>query len=260
MVLLTFWLPSSPILYKLNSVYYTFLKKFVRMFAGAAMSTVNGEARLQQLADAVIDMEIDRVPDLVRTALAENLSPGEVLTRGLSLGMRTVGERFQEGTVFMPEVLVSCDAYYAGLKVVQPLFEADGVPARGRMVLGTIHGDIHTVGKDVAVPVFRAAGFQVIDLGVDVRDEAFVDAVRQHQPQLVGLGTYMTSTFMHTRVTVAALERAGLRRQVKVICGGPAVDPAAARKMGADDASDNAWQAVGKMEALVKELEHERGR
>lgn len=218
------------------------------------------EARLRQLADAVINMEVAGVPDLVRQALANGLSAADVLLRGLSRGMQTVGEMFRDGTVFMPEVLVSCDAYYAGLNVVQPLLHSGDLPTRGRMVMGTIHGDIHTVGKDVAVPVFRAAGFEVIDLGIDVADEAFVEAVRRHEPDLVGLGTYMTATFMHTRNTVAVLERAGLRRRVKVICGGPSVDAAAARKMGADDASDNAWEAVDKMEALVKELEHERSR
>jgi 5-methyltetrahydrofolate--homocysteine methyltransferase len=218
------------------------------------------ETRFQQLADAVINMEVERVPDLVRDSLNEGLSPTEILTQGLSLGMRRVGEQFREGEVFMPEVLVSCDAYYAGLKIVEPLLQNQNGASKGRIVLGTIHGDIHTVGKDVAIPVFRAAGFEVIDLGIDVKDEAFVAAVRQHRPQLVGLGTYMTSTFMHTRATVEALERAGVRDQVKVICGGPAVDVATARKMGADDACDDAWEAVGRMETLVEELDHERDR
>ncbi len=220
---------------------------------------MDAETRLQQLADAVINMDIAEVPGMVRSCLAERLAPADILTRGLSRGMRTVGERFRDGIAFMPEVLVSCDAYYAGLRILEPLLAAaEGMPTRGKMVLGTIHGDIHTVGKDVAVPVFRAAGFEVIDLGVDVPDERFVEAVRTHRPQLVGLGTYMTATFMHTRETVEALKRAGMRDQVKVICGGPAVDARTARTLGADDASDNAWEAVGKMDALVKELEHER--
>jgi methanogenic corrinoid protein MtbC1 len=219
---------------------------------------MNAEDWLQQLADAVINLEVGRVPDLVRACVAERLAPADILTHGLSQGMRCVGEQFRDGSVFMPEVLVSCDAYYAGLQVLQPLLEAaGGVATKGKMVLGTIHGDIHTVGKDVAVPVFRAAGFEVIDLGVDVPDDRFVDAVRAHRPHLVGLGTYMTATFMHTRETVQTLERAGVRGQVKVICGGPAVDGATARKLGADDVSDNAWEAVGKMEALVEELGHE---
>ena len=108
------------------------------------------------------------------------------------------------------------------------------------------------MGKDVAVPVFRAAGFDVVDLGIDVADEAFVDAIRQHDPDIVGLGTYMTSTFMHTGETVKAIQQAGLRDRVRIICGGPSVDARAAIKMGADDASDNAWVGVEKMEAWLK--------
>jgi methanogenic corrinoid protein MtbC1 len=221
---------------------------------------MDSEARLEQLAEAVINMEVGRIPELVRESLADGVPAADILLRGLSRGMQTVGEKFRDGDVFMPEVLVSCDAYYAGLNVVQPLLANGDLPTKGRIVLGTIHGDIHTVGKDVAVPVFRAAGFEVIDLGIDVPDEGFVEAVRRYTPDLVGLGTYMTATFMHTRSTVEALERAGVRGQVKVICGGPSVDAPTARKMGANDASDNAWEAVGKMEALVKELEHERSR
>jgi 5-methyltetrahydrofolate--homocysteine methyltransferase len=221
---------------------------------------MDSNSRFEQLADAVINMEVERVRDLVRDSLNEGLAPAEILTQGLSLGMRRVGEQFRDGGIFMPEVLVSCDAYYAGLKIVEPLLQTQNGDSRGKIVLGTIHGDIHTVGKDVAIPVFRAAGFEVIDLGIDVKDETFVDAVRRHRPQLVGLGTYMTSTFMHTRATVEALERAGVRREVKVICGGPAVDAATARKMGADDACDDAWEAIGRMEFLVEALDHERGR
>ncbi len=222
---------------------------------------MDAEAHFQQLADAVINMEPDKVPELISTALAAKLSASDILTRGLSRGMRVVGKFFQDGDVFMPEVLISCDAYYAGLKILEPLLkDSDGVPSKGKMVLGTIHGDIHTVGKDVAIPVFRAAGFEVIDLGIDVADDKFVEAVRDHKPQLVGLGTYMTATFMHTKDTVQALEKAGLRKQVKVICGGPAVDAATARKLGADDASDNAWEAVGKMEALVQDLKSAPGK
>ena len=207
------------------------------------------EARLNQLATAVLDMNVAGMAELVQAALAEELSPVDVVAEGLSRGMREVGVKFRDGEIFMPEVLVSCDAYYAGLKIVQPLIDAAGTDVtKGKIVLGTIHGDIHTVGKDVAVPVFRAAGFNVVDLGIDVPDDVFVQAIRDHRPDIVGLGTYMTSTFMHTGETVKAIERAELRDRVKIICGGPAVDSRAARKMGADDASSDAWEAVAKME------------
>ena len=210
--------------------------------------------RLQKLAQAVLDMDLEGVVPLVQDSLAAGLSPNEILAEGLSAGMRQVGEKFKQCEIFMPEVLVSCDVYYRGLEILRPLIRQGGGPVRGKMIIGTIYGDIHSVGKDVAVPVFQAAGYDVIDLGVDVPDERFVEAIREHQPEIVGLGTYMTSTFMHTRGTVRVIEEAGLRDRVKIICGGPAVDPAAARRMGADDASDDAWEAVGKLDRLVEEL------
>jgi 5-methyltetrahydrofolate--homocysteine methyltransferase len=211
--------------------------------------------RLQKLAQAVLEVDVEGIVPLVEDSLAAGLSPVEILAEGLSAGMRQVGERFKQGEIFMPEVLVSCDVYYRGLEILRPLIrQTGGGPVRGKMIIGTIYGDIHSVGKDVAVPVFQAAGYDVIDLGVDVPDERFVEAIREYEPDIVGLGTYMTSTFMHTRETVRVIEQAGLRDRVKIICGGPAVDPAAARRMGADDASDDAWEAVGKLDRLVEEL------
>lgn len=211
--------------------------------------------KLSRLAEMVASMDSSGVSHEVEACLSAGLPPMRIIADGLSAGMRAVGEKFKSGEVYMPEVLVSCDVYYKGLEAVRPhLKAADQRGSRGRMILGTIHGDIHTVGKDVAAPVFQAAGYEVIDLGVDVTDEAFVEAIRRHDPQIVGLGTYMTSTFMHTGATVAAIERAGLRSRVRIICGGPAVDAGAARKMGADDASDDAWEAVERIDRLVADL------
>lgn len=221
---------------------------------------MNASDPLARLARCVLDMNVEGVAGEVRSALDEGLPPMRILSEGLSAGMRQVGEKFKSGEVYMPEVLVSCDVYYKGLQAVRPLL-GDVPPGgwRGRMVLGTIHGDIHTVGKDVAIPVFQAAGYEVIDLGIDVSDAAFVEAVHRHEPDLVGLGTYMTSTFMHARETVRALSAAGLRDRVRIICGGPAVDARAARKMGADDASDDAWEAVSSLDRLVADLKTQRG-
>lgn len=211
--------------------------------------------RLERLARMVLDMNGDGVAPEVEDALADGIPPMQIVADGLSAGMRRVGEKFKCGEVYMPEVLVSCDVYYKGLELVRPRLAAAGQTAwRSRMVLGTIHGDIHTVGKDVAIPVFQAAGYEVVDLGVDVSDAAFVEAIRRHEPDLVGLGTYMTSTFMHTKETVRAIESAGLRGRVRIICGGPSVDARAAKGMGADDASDDAWGAVEMLNRLVDDL------
>lgn len=214
---------------------------------------------LAQLAECVLQMDVDGVRRNAEAGLAAGIPPGRLIADGLSAGMRKVGEKFKSGEIYMPEVLVSCDVYYKGLEALRPHLPPAGAgPRRGRMILGSIHGDIHTVGKDVAVPVFQAAGYDVIDLGVSVSDDAFVDAIRAHEPDLVGLGTYMTSTFMHTEATVRTIERAGLRSRVRIICGGPAVDARAARRMGADDASDDAWEGVEKMDRLMDALKAER--
>jgi 5-methyltetrahydrofolate--homocysteine methyltransferase len=215
---------------------------------------VENSLKLERLARLVLGMDADGVTREVEECLRGSISPMHILTDGLSAGMRLVGEKFKKGEVYMPEVLVACDVYYKGLEAVRPHIQpSDLHGGRGKIILGTIHGDIHTVGKDVAIPVFQAAGFQVVDLGINVADEQFVEAIREHRPQIVGLGTYMTSTFMHTNETVRKITEAGLRPQVKIICGGPAVDGAAARRMGADDASDDAWEAIEKMDRLMRE-------
>mgnify|MGYP001085266609 CR=1 FL=1 len=213
---------------------------------------------LEELAEMVLNLDLGGVPRQVEACLEAGIPAARIVADGLSVGMREVGEKFKNGEIYMPEVLVACDVYYKGLELLRPLLAAGQAAAtRGKMIIGTIHGDIHTVGKDVAVPVFQAAGYEVIDLGVDVADARFVEAIREHDPQLVGLGTYMTATFMHTGETVRTIEAAGLRSRVKIICGGPAVDSAAARRMGADDASDDAWEAVGKLDRLMEELRAE---
>ena len=164
---------------------------------------MSDSALLERLAKAIEGMDANAVKSLAKEALAAGMSPATVLNDGLSLGMRRVGQQFNAGDMFMPEVLVACDVYFAGLEVVRPLLAASGGEnVLGTMVLGNIHGDIHTVGKNVAVPVFEANGLRVIDVGESLDDQVFVEAIRKHKPQIVGLGTYMTSTFMHTKETV----------------------------------------------------------
>ena len=213
---------------------------------------------LNMLADAIVRLDRKSVPALAQQALDAGLPPHLIITEGLSKGMKIIGEQFKRNEVYIPEVLVACDAYYAGLNIVRPhITKSEKQKFLGTMVIGTIYGDVHTVGKDVAIPIFEAAGLNVIDLGVGVPPEGFVKAVEEHEAQIVGLGTYMTSSFMHTKDVVEALKEAGVRNRVKIICGGPSVNAEAARRMGADDASDDAWEAVGKIKALLGQLSDE---
>lgn len=219
---------------------------------------MNDASMLGRLKEVVERLDVKGVRPLVEEALASGLSPSQVLSEGLSRGMQGIGEKFQSGEVFIPELLVACDVYFAGLELVRPLLSSEDDNVIATMVLGNIHGDIHTVGKSVAMPVFEASGIRVVDIGESLDDEVFVEAIREHDPDIVGLGTYMTSTFMHTKETVAAIERAGLRDRVKIICGGPSVDAQAARRMGADDAIDDAWKGVELIKRLVAEAKRAR--
>lgn len=219
----------------------------------------DAQALLNALRESIINLKLNDAPQLTQEAIDAGISPREIID-ALTRGMETIGERFKRCEVFIPEVMVACDAFNAAMERIYPhLSVSDSEQFIATMVIGSIYGDVHTVGKDVASAVFRAAGFNVIDLGVTVEDHLWVEAIREHHPELIGLGTYMTSTFMHTREVVRVISEAGLRDSVKIICGGPTVDPEAARKMGADDASNNAWEAVEKMKRLVEELHRERG-
>ena len=208
---------------------------------------------LAKLAGAVENLDSKNVKPLVEQALASGMRPSD------SPDQRPVGGHARGWARSSTPATCSCPRCWwpatctsPGWTIVRPLLAAGGDDhILGTMIMGNIYGDVHTVGKQVAMPVFEASGIRVIDLGEDLNDEAFVEGIRKHKPQIVGFGTYMTSTFMHTKETVAAITKAGLRDQVKIICGGPAVDAEAARRMGADDASDDAWKGVEKIKRLL---------
>ncbi len=210
------------------------------------------EALTAKMAQAVLTFQTDEVRKAAEEALAAGEYPFDVI-RGLSEGMREVGRLWNELEIFMPEVMAAADAYYAGLNVVKPRIpkgeKADYVAT---IVFGTIWGDIHSVGKDVAVPVFEAEGFNVIDLGVDVSAKLYIQAVKEHDADMVGLGTYMSETFLHVEDVVKEFVEAGVRDDLIIICGGPAADPVQARKMGADDAFTDAWVAVQRAKELAR--------
>lgn len=206
---------------------------------------------ITRLAQAVVSCQITQVEQEVRAALTAGLPPQEVI-KGLSEGMREMGRLWNEMEVFLPEVMAAADAFYAGLRLAKPAIPSGSHTDQvGTMVLGTIYGDIHSVGKDVVIPVFEAENFRVVDLGTDISAAQFVQAVQEHKPDIVGLGTYMSETFRHVGDVVKALVEAGVREQVIVICGGAVADAEVARRMGADDAFTDAWVAVEAAKQLL---------
>ncbi|NJD08884.1 MAG: cobalamin-binding protein [Gemmatimonadetes bacterium] len=197
---------------------------------------------LNEIATAVIAGDAARVGSLVDAALGQGASASEVLEQGLTAGMAVVGRRFRANEVFVPEVLVAARAMKAGMVHLDPIFSAAGVAPVGTFVIGTVRGDIHDIGKNLVGMMLRGAGFNVVDLGVNVMPQVFVDAVQKHGAQLVGLSALLTTTMVQMKPTIDALRAAV--PQVKILVGGAPVSPEYAASVGADGYGANATDAV----------------
>ena len=207
---------------------------------------------LKQMASKLYDGEDEEVAGLVQQALDAGLKPGDVLADGLIAGMDRVGRDFKNGDLFVPEVLIAAKAMHAGMAILRPLLVGDVTVTRmGKCVIGTVQGDLHDIGKNLVKMMMEGAGFEVVDLGVDVKPEKFVAAVREHQPKLVGMSALLTTTMVNMKTTIDALQAAGLRNSVKIMIGGAPVTDAYARQIGADAYSADAGAAVDAARALV---------
>ncbi len=209
---------------------------------------------LESLVTAVLEGDAERTVEVVQNGLSRGLTPKEILDSGLVAGMSEVGVRFRDGEMFIPEVLMSADAMQAGLRVLRPLLASAGVRLLGKIVLGTVQGDLHDIGKNLVGMMCEGAGFEVVDLGFNVPPDGFVAAVKQHRPDIVGLSALLTTTMRMMAHTIQALEEAGLREHVKIMVGGAPVDAEFAKRIGADGYGSNApagaelaraWVALG---------------
>jgi 5-methyltetrahydrofolate--homocysteine methyltransferase len=199
---------------------------------------------LQKIASNLYEGEDEAVAELVQQALDQGMAPNEVLQGGLIAGMDEVGRDFKAGDLFVPEVLIAARAMHAGMGVLRPLLAESDVPSAGKYVIGTVKGDLHDIGKNLVKMMLEGAGFETVDLGTDVAPDAFVDAVRQHKPRLVGMSALLTTTMVQMKATIEALEEAGVRDQVKIMVGGAPVTDAYAKEIGADAYAPDAASAV----------------
>ena len=206
---------------------------------------------LKKMQTDLYDGDMDRVEAATRKAIDEGMSPKEVLDDGLILGMEAVGRDFKAGDLFIPEVLLCARAMHAGMEVLRPLLEESGVPTRGKLVIGTVAGDLHDIGKNLVSMMFQGAGFEVIDLGVDVSPEKFIEAVRAENADLVGMSALLTTTMPSMKVTIDALIQEGLRDKVKVLIGGAPVTAKYAQDIGADSFASDAGAAVEAAQNLI---------
>jgi 5-methyltetrahydrofolate--homocysteine methyltransferase len=206
---------------------------------------------LAKIASELYEGEDETVVELVQKALDQGMAPEEILHGGLIAGMDEVGQDFKSGELFVPEVLIAARAMHAGMNVLRPLLtESDAVGA-GKYLIGTVKGDLHDIGKNLVKMMLEGAGFETIDLGTDVEPQAFVDAVREHKPKLIGMSALLTTTMVQMRATVEALEEAGLRDSVKIMIGGAPVTETFAAEIGADAYAPDAASAVDTARELV---------
>jgi len=199
---------------------------------------------LSQISTAVIEGNKDDIVDLTEDALDEGLDAKTILDNGLMPGMDHVGVEFRAGNMFVPEVLRSARAMQASMDVLKPLLAEAGAEMTGKVVLGTVRGDMHDIGKNLVAMMCEGAGFEVQDLGKDVSPDAFVQAVRDFAPDIIGMSALLTTTMRVMEQTIKALEEAGVREQVKVMVGGAPVTQSFADQIGADGYASNAAAAV----------------
>jgi len=206
---------------------------------------------LQQIYESVIAGDATRVTELVDQAVGDEVPASEIVSRYLIPAMTEVGARFERQEFYLPEMLVAARAMQAGLGVLRPLLVEGELETAGQVLIGTVKGDLHDIGKNLVSMMLEGAGFEVTDLGVDVPPERFVDAVEKHKPDLVGMSALLTTTMPAMRTTIEALVEAGLRDDVKLMVGGAPLTQSYADKIGADGYAPDAASAVRRAKELL---------
>ena len=195
------------------------------------------------------------VTELVEKALASGLSIRDIITKGLSGGMSIVGQKFEAGEYFIPDMLASAQAVGAAMEILEPYLAGSGINAKGKIIVATVKDDLHDIGKNIVSILLRGAGYTVKDLGNNIDTQAIVDAVREEKPQFLGLSALLTSTMARMEDTVQMLKESGLREQVKIIVGGAPVSEEFAKSIGADGYGADGFQAVAVVESLTADTE-----
>lgn len=195
---------------------------------------------LVQLSEALQRMDIDGVKRLTQKAIAAGIDPQKILSEGLIAGMDVAGGKFKRNEIFIPEMLVIAMAMHEALAILKPKLVEVGAEPVGKAVIGTVRGDVHDIGKNMLGMMLEGAGFEVIDLGLDVPPQKFVEAIKNERPQVLGMSALLSTTMVELPVVIDALKEAGIRDQVKVIVGGAPVTQKYADDIGADGYGDDA--------------------
>jgi 5-methyltetrahydrofolate--homocysteine methyltransferase len=207
------------------------------------------EQLLNDIRSAIWDHDAKKVKALTEQAIATHMDPVTIVNEGLVSGMNLLGEKFKTGEVFIPEILVSARAMAAGMAVVKPLLVKAGIKEKGTIVIGTVKDDLHDIGKNLVVVMLEGAGYKVVDLGINVPSEKFIQAIDEHKPAVVGMSALLTTTMTNMKEATAAIK--SKHPQVKVIIGGAPVTQKFAGQIGADAYASDGAVAVEKVNLLI---------
>lgn len=205
-----------------------------------------------EIAECLIKGQAPKVKELVQAALDQGLSPATVLNEGLIAGMNVIGERFKKNEVYVPEVLIAARAMKMGMEVLKPKLAAAGVQPIGKVVIGTVKGDLHDIGKNLVAMMLEGAGFQVIDCGIDCAPEKFIKAAQENGATVIGMSALLTTTMPAMKQVIDALAAAGLKGKIKTMIGGAPVTQSYADEIGADGYAPDAASAVDAAKALLR--------
>lgn len=209
------------------------------------------QEELKALAEAILEGRRNDAVELTQKLVDAGVTPKQILDEGLIAGMSVAGEKFKNGEYFVPEILVAARAMKASMEILRPLLVATDVQPIGTMVIGTVRGDLHDIGKNLVAMMMEGAGFKVVDLGVDVTAEKFIEAAKEHNAQIVGMSALLTTTMTYIPEVIKAFDAEGLRPKVKLIVGGAPVTQEWANQIGADAYAPDAATAVDKCKELL---------
>ncbi len=207
--------------------------------------------KMKPISEAIVQLKWDEIAALTNEAVEAGVPALEIINQGLVPGMSVVGIKFRNGEMFLPELLLSAKTMKTALEILMPILSQQDTTSMGRVAIGTVSGDVHDIGKNIVISMLQGNGFKVMDVGIDIAPERFVEVVRDNDLQILGLSALLTSTMPMLDETIRALEEAGLRQKVKVIIGGSPVTQAYADQIGADGYGADAVAAVELARALT---------
>lgn len=206
---------------------------------------------IETIYQAVLEGDADEAASQVQAGLDAGIAASDILNKGCIAAMAEVGRLFEEGEMFVPEMLIAARAMQAGMAILKPHLAEGEITSAGKVILGTVAGDLHDIGKNLVGMMMEGAGFEIVDLGTDVTADAFVEAVREHNADIVGMSALLTTTMPSMTATVEALTEAGLRDKIKVLIGGAPVTQAYADEIGADGFAPDASSATRVAKGLL---------